>query len=354
MPEPSSENLSAPRAFVLAVLLALACLATPARADDTAAPLPSGIVGALPPEIDPAAIEAFERLMVDTNSRMALLQYKGSTIYENYWKEGRPDAPVEVWSLSKSVASTAIGFLVDEGKIKGIDESMAEYIPSWKGTPKEAIKISDVLDQVTGLKDPVSMGTPADLLQKCIDAEQVHPPGEEHRYNNAACNLLSAVISAAAGEDPESYMKRKMFEPIGMTNTSWRRDDGGFVITYAGVQSTARDIASFGRLFLQKGVWDGERVLSEEWIAGATRPRTTLEIQGIGPVSEYGLLWWVNFGKDRLPSNYSALGLWGNHLTVIPELEIVGVRLVGNRPDGGKLMTMVPQWIESVAAVVRR
>jgi len=316
--------------------------------------IPSGAISPLPPEISPEGIQKFETLMLETNSRMALIIYKGNTIYEAYWKGAEPEKPVEVWSLSKSMASTAIGFLVDEGKIKSIDEPAANYIPEWKGTEKEKIKISHILDQTSGLKDPVSLNTPEDLLQICIAADPLHPPGEEHRYNNGGCNLLSAIIASASGEDPETYIQRKMWKPMGMSNTSWRRDKGGKVITYAGVQTTARDIAKFGQLFLHHGKWDGKQLLSKDWVKEATSPRTVLEIQGVGPVSEYGLLWWVNFNKESLPHNYSALGLWGNHLTVIPEMDLVGVRLVGNNADGGKLMTMVPQWVDAVAGVVKK
>ncbi len=306
------------------------------------------------PEISPEGLAKFEQLMIETKSREALIIHKGKVVAEWSWLGSKSDEPVEVWSLSKSMASTAIGFLVDEGKIKNIEEPVANYIPEWKGTEKEAIKIHHILDQTTGLQERASAVTPADLLKNCIDAKQLHPPGEEHRYNNGACNLLSAVIKSAAGEDAEVYMKRKMWEPLGMNKTSWRRDAGGNVITYAGVQTTPRDIAKFGELFLANGKWNGKQILSEKWVKAATEPRTKLEIQGVGPSSAYGLLWWIDAAKDKVPHNYSALGLWGNHVTVITVLELVGVRLVGNKSDGGKLMMMVPEWVEALAGVVKK
>ncbi len=305
-------------------------------------------------EISPEGLAKFEKLMVETKSRQALIIHKGKVVAEWYWLGSNADAKLECWSLSKSVASTAIGFLVDEGKIASIDDPVAKYIPSWKGTPKEKITIANLLDQTSGLKEAAGANTPANLLQQCLDTPVLHPPGEEHRYNNGACNILSAVISSAAGKDPEEYMREKMWKPLGMSHTSWRRDDGGHVLTYAGVQSTARDIAKFGELFLHDGKWDGQQILSKSWVEKATTKRSHLVIPTVGPDGDYGLLWWLDFKRPPVPHNYSALGLWGNHLTVIPDLDLIGVRLVGNNMDGSALMRMVPEWVETLAGVVKR
>lgn len=340
------------RAMLLAALPAL-LLAAPfaVRAE------PSEAVAravALDPEIDPEGLAAFESLLVETKSRSAIVWRKGQVLAEWYWLEGDPEVPVEVWSVSKSFASTAIGLLIDDGKIGSVEDPVSKYIPSWGEGEKAKVRIADLLEHTSGLKDVAGAGTPADLLQQCLGAPLVSAPGEKKIYNNAACNVLSAVISAAAGVDPEALMKERVFDPIGMSKTSWRRDDGGNVITYAGIQTTPRDLLRFGRLFLDGGVWEGERVLSREWIEAATAPRATMSIAMMDQVSEYGFLWWVDFDKETLPHNYSALGLWGNHLTVVPSLELICIRLVGNKPDGGSMMRRTKDWARAVVAIVKR
>ena len=148
-------------------------------------------------------------------------------------------------------------------------------------------------------------------------------------------------------------MRERVWKRIGMDQTWWRRDAAGNVITYAGIQTTARELARFGLLHLNQGTWKGERILSEEWIEAATNERTRLEIQGFGQGAPYGLLWWIDFGADEgVPHNFSSLGLFGNNMTVIPELDLVGVRLVGNDRAGMPLMMRTPEWVAALAGVV--
>ena len=217
---------------------------------------------------------------------------------------------------------------------------------------KARATLENILNQTTGIKDVVGAGTPADLLQRSIHAEILHEPGTVIGYNNGACNLISAVVRAASGEDIEAYMRRKMWEPLGMKDTSWRRDDGGNVITYAGVQSTARDIGKFGQLFLDGGTWNGKPILSRQWIEAATTPTYKMQFGSIKLPVRYGYLWWVDLAHKKAGHNYNALGLWGNNLTVIPDKKIVGVRLVGNNPDGIGLMLRTPEWVAALSALV--
>ncbi len=94
----------------------------------------------------------------------------------------------------------------------------------------------------------------------------------------------------------------------------WRRDDGGHIITYVGVQSTARDIGKFGQLFLDGGTWDGEAILSRKWTETATAPTSKMKFGSIIMPISYGYLWWVDSVPEKAGHNYSALGLWGNNL----------------------------------------
>lgn len=298
------------------------------------------------------ALSELKALLEETNTRAALILHKGKIVSEWYWKGEGPGSTFEVWSTSKSYASTVVGMLIDEGKIESVDDHVSKYIPSWDEDKKAKVTIRHLLEQTSGLSERGVLGA-EDQLAASLEAEIETEPGEVSKYNNAACNVISAIVSAAAGVDPEQYMREKMWKRIGMDNTSWRRDRAGNVITYAGIQSTARDLTRFGLLHLNNGKWDGEQIVSKKWIDAATTEQTRL---GIGRVanstSAYGFLWWLDYGSERVPHNYSSLGLYGNNMTVIPELDLVGVRLVGNDRDGGALMMRTPEWVEKLAAVV--
>ena len=297
-------------------------------------------------------LDALKALLDETNSRAALVLHKGRIVAEWYWQGEDENSVFEVWSTSKSYASTVIGFLIDEGKIAGVEEPVHKFIPSWNEGQKADVTIRHILEQTSGLNERGVIRSD-DQLQAALESEIVTTPGEVSRYNNAACNVLSAIISSAAGMDPEQYMREKMWKPIGMDHTSWRRDNAGNVITYAGIQSTGRDLARFGLFFLNNGTWDGNQLLSEEWIQTATTEQTRLVIgRAGGSGSAYGFLWWLDYKPETVPHNFSSLGLNGNNMTVIPDLELVGVRLVGNNRDGGALMRRTPDWVEALAGVV--
>ena len=334
----------------LASIFILSVLSLPALAEDSLETISVSEAG-----VSQEGLDSLKALLEETNTRAAAVAYRGKIVAEWYWLDADKETTFEVWSTSKSYASTCIGLLVDEGKINTIDEPVGKYIPSWNDGEKAKVTIAHLLDQVSGLEEGRGFVMSKNQLETALNAPILTPPGDVGRYNNAACNVLSAIISAASGgDDPEVYMRRKVWDPIGMKTTSWRRDGAGNVITYAGIQSTARDLLRFGLLFYNEGTWKGNRILSSDWISEATHERTQLAIQGMqGTGAPYGLLWWLDFSSEPVPHNYSSLGLYGNNMTVIPELHLVGVRLVGNNRDGAALMMRSPEWVERLAGVVQ-
>ncbi len=305
----------------------------------------------LPAEVSSDGLAELKGLLEETKSLAATIRYKGQTIAEWYWNDSDADSTFETWSVSKSYASTCIGLLIDDGRIESVDDPVSKYVPSWSEGDKAAVTLRHLLEQTSGLREATGFVFSRDQLTTALDADIITPPGERCLYNNAGCNVLSAVISAAAGQDPEAYMRARLWEPLGMTHTSWRRDNAGNVITYAGIQSTAADLARFGEFILAEGQWEGQQLLSRDWIEQATTQRTEIDSVG-GRKQPYGWLWWIDFESEDVPHNYSALGLLGNNLTVIPELDLVGVRLVGNYSAGGTLMRRTPEWVKLLAGVI--
>jgi len=300
------------------------------------------------------AIKALQGLLEETNTRSALVLYKGKLVIDWNWKAEGAHSVYEAWSTSKSIASTCIGMLVDEGKIASIDDPVSKYVPSWGEGQKAKVTLRHLLQQTSGLEEKTTFPIAQDQLKICLEAPILTEPGSVGKYNNAGCNVLSAIISATAGCDPEAYIKKKLWEPMGITHSWWRRDAAGHVVTYAGVQTTSIELAAIGQLFLNGGTWNGKQLISKNWIDQATTKRAELmPMPGIPPM-DYGLLWWVDISsKKGVPHNYNALGLFGNNLTVIPDLQLVGVRLVGSNKDGASLMMRTPEWVEKLAAIAQ-
>ena len=300
------------------------------------------------PVVSESGLVALKALLEETHTKAAIVLHRGEVIAEWYWGDAAADTGFHVWSVSKSFASTCIGFLIDDGKIHSVDDPVHLYVPSWSEGKKRGVTIRHILEQESGLRERFRLHLFDGKLRQALNAPLKHEPGEVSRYNNAACMVLSAVIKAAAGEDAESYLRRKLFEPIEMTNTTWADDAEGHVLTYAGIHTTARDLARFGQFMLE----GGEALLSPDWIEQATTEKTTLTLPFIlEDPQPYGWLWWLDFGNGTT-HNFSALGLYGNHLTVIPELELVGVRLVGTSWRGRKLMYRPDEWVDTLAGVL--
>ena len=175
-----------------------------------------------------------------------------------------------------------------------VQERASKWIPEWVGTPSEEVTVEHLLNNTSGRyqsfeSDYVQMAARAvDKTAFSIDLEQQSDPGTTWVYNNAAIQTLEAVISGATGEDLAEFAQERLFDPLGMTDSGWARDLAGNPMTFMGVQSTCRDMARFGLLALNEGNWNGEQIVSQDWMEQSTGD-SSQELN-----SAYGWLWWLN------------------------------------------------------------
>jgi CubicO group peptidase (beta-lactamase class C family) len=258
--------------------------------------------------------------------------------YENFTKNKEP---IELNSLTKVFAGTAIGMLLEEGKIPSIFTPVSEYIPSWVEGDKANATVWHILTHTTGLR---TLGHDAELSTalNCIEYAQSRTleniPGTKSRCNNEAVALLAEIIRQTAGEDLECYLAERLFKPLSIKDWRWRRDASGNVYTYWGLALKGLDLAKFGQLYLNQGLWEGQRVLPQWWVEESTKPS-----QDIGP--RWGYLWSI-MRSDGKYSGFEMNGFDGKYLYVNPEKEFIGVRIVhrkstGLTPDAEKFLDMV-------------
>jgi CubicO group peptidase (beta-lactamase class C family) len=221
------------------------------------------------------------------SSDAVVVMVDGQVVAEEYY--GKPRGPIEAMSATKSIVGLAIGLLIDDGKITGLDQPVAAFFPEWKQGRKQLVTVRHLLTHTSGLQSARTTeeiyGSP-DFVQLALAAELDTAPGEAWSYNNKALNLLAAVVKKASGQRLDLYLQQRLFTPMGITTTSWSLDEAGNPHGMSGLQIEPRDLAKLGQLMLQKGQWEGRQLVSARWVELSTRPSTTL-------MPNYGLLWWL-------------------------------------------------------------
>lgn len=281
----------------------------------------------------------------------------GRLVGEWYWNGTDADTAQEVFSATKSFASTLVGIAADKGDLD-ISEPAATYIPEWGDGPSDAVTIRNLLANDSGREWSLSIDygeliRAGDKDQFAIDLGQDHEPGTVWAYNNSAIQTLDAIVRSATGRDTSEFAREHLLDPIGMAASSMSTDEAGNTLMFMGLKSTCRDMARFGHLFLNEGRWGDQQVVSSEWVHEATSPSQELS-------SAYGYLWWLNrrgtlvdpsiatggpsgageveTGQmvDGAPeSMYWARGLGGQIVAVDPGSGTVAVRLAPVSPPEG-------------------
>jgi CubicO group peptidase (beta-lactamase class C family) len=257
----------------------------------------------------------------------------GKLVVEEYFGGFARDSLQHLQSTTKSFTSALIGIAIDRGEIGGVDDPMFDYLPEYASlrTPdKDRITIKDCLMMAAGLEwneitaptlDPYNDNMMAnrggDYVAYVLAKPVVAPPGTEWYYNSGCPMTLGAILRTATGVPADTYAEQHLFGPLGISTWVWEYvNRGKNVGTHGSLYLRARDMAKFGQLFLQRGAWNGEQLVSAQWVDESTRPRLTVA----GDV-RYGYLWWFlrMHGYDApLTSGYG-----GQHIILVPALDAV-------------------------------
>ncbi|WP_394974854.1 serine hydrolase domain-containing protein [uncultured Croceitalea sp.] len=266
---------------------------------------------------------------------------KGKIIYENYFADFNAKIPHAMRSASKSIASAIIGIAIDDKIIKNVDEKLYDFIPQEYQYTKDAIKskitIKDLLTMSSGLdvnnkayEGYYQEESDDSWLKTVLEASMVHEPGTYADYGSANPFLLGVYLNERLEKPLEVYMDEKLFAPLGINNYINLTDDtekrpyfGG------GMCLTPRDMLKFGQLYINKGTWQGKRIISEDWVEESFKKHSRLQDRN---GNEYGYLWWHHTynieGKGI--KTIEARGSGGQLICVIPALGSVVVITAGN------------------------
>jgi CubicO group peptidase (beta-lactamase class C family) len=323
--------------------------------DPATQPWPMGDVlpGDPPPaEVDMAKVTravdaAFDEPEAYTSA--FVVTHKGRIVAERYMNGIGPTTPLESWSMGKSVVATMMGVLIKQGAYR-LDQPAP--IPEWQGAgdARQQIKISDILQMSSGLRikapddpdfDP--NGTYPDhvyyytgrinAFNYAATRPQQWPPGAVGRYRNTdpvLANYLVRLAVEKSGEEYLSFPQRALFDKIGIRSMVIETDPYGNFLTQGYDFMSGRDWARLGNLYLQDGVWNGERILPEGFVnfVSSVAPAWAADKRPI-----YGGFFWIN-GMSSLAaptSAYYMLGAGGQHVVVIPSHDLVVVRIGHSR-----------------------
>jgi CubicO group peptidase (beta-lactamase class C family) len=265
-----------------------------------------------------------------------LLIRNGYLVTEAYFTPAERDQPHLLYSMTKSVTSALVGIAIGEGIIKGVDQKVLDFFPDIREENADpylaGMTIENLLTMSAGYKDILAPapGTSRDWVREFFNRKIANTPGSVFLYNSGCAHVLSAVMQTATGRTLFEYAREKLFTPLGIDSVYWLSDSTGRSIGNSWMKLRPVDMAKFGCLFLNRGMWNGRRIVPEEWVAQSTARR--MDTRGKMNAAEddgYGYLWWMNsFG------GCSAHGFGGQYIFVLPEFNTVAV-FTGGFADPG-------------------
>jgi CubicO group peptidase (beta-lactamase class C family) len=292
-----------------------------------------------------------------TTNTVAFLIIKDDVlVYEQYFKGFAPSSMSMSFSMTKAVLSMLIGCAIDDGSLHSIHQPVTDFVPELAPTPYGTVTIRHLLQMTSGMRytesdNPFGIHPRFYYTQHLEDAiitlRWKKAPGTAFAYQSGNFALLGLLLSRALHPQTlTAYMQERLWEPLGMEfDGSWSLDHApdGIEKTWCCLSATARDFAKLGRLYLQKGMWNGIQILSPRWIAQSTRVETTA-----GSVRHYQYGWWI---MSETSGDFRAEGHLGQFLYVNPAKGVIIVRLGTSR--GGVKWAEWKDVLTRLAAEVR-
>ena len=273
-----------------------------------------------------------------------LIVRKDSILVEDYRNGWSDSITSNIYSCTKSIVSLLAGAAYDEGCIASLDDPVSEYIPSYTKGLQAEVTVKDLLTMSGGMawdeaySSLFSLTTHGyygnDLFDLVTKLEVSEKPGLQYDYRSGETQLLAFAVEAATGMTLSAYAEEKLWKPLGAEHDAyWLLDkENGDEKAFCCFHTTARDAARFGALMLDYGKWEGQQIISRDYMQQALSPAVHLKNEwGEDSLDYYGYQFWIQKYKGR---EYRLMrGMLGQYIVAIPEYDAVMVRLGKKRSD---------------------
>jgi CubicO group peptidase (beta-lactamase class C family) len=256
--------------------------------------------------------------------------------------------PHEVASVTKSMTTTLIGIAIDQGKL-AIDDPVLAFFPDRqianRDARKEAMTVGDLASMTSGLACEAEPDEPTlaamvasdDFVQFTLDLPMVAEPGTTFSYCSPATHLLSAILTEATGMTEQEFAQEFLFEPLGFGTVYWPVDPQGYSHGWGDVLVYPADAVKLGQLWVNNGMWNGQQVVSPEWVEAAV----SIQASTGDEETDYGYGWWVE-RESEVGGEFAAMGRGGQSVTVFPALGIViGITGSGGEYDDNEVINVI-------------
>lgn len=279
--------------------------------------------------------KSFDQYLEDNNTVAFLIIKNDSIQYEKYFSSYNQESIVPSFSMAKAITSILIGCAIDDGLIKSVDEPITKYIPELSKKAFDKVSIKHVLQMTSGIKFSESYVNPfgeaasfyygTNLKREIRKLKLEREPGTQFNYVSGNTQLLGLVLERSLnGKNISTYLQEKIWLPLGMEyDATWSLDrkKNGIEKTFCCLNARARDFAKIGRLYKNKGLWEGKQIVSQKWVEESTRLDTS-----DGSADFYQYQWWLpNPNQD-----FMAEGILGQFIYVNPSKDLIIVRLGKN------------------------
>jgi CubicO group peptidase (beta-lactamase class C family) len=289
-----------------------------------------------------------------------LVIQNGELLYERYWADHNAKTYSASFSMAKSIVSMLVGIALEEGKIRSLDQAVADFIPEFKADKKASITLRHLLTMTSGLdwdESYNSIASPTaqlyygdDLRSLVTNLTVKHPAGSVWYYSSADTQILGMALEAAIDKTLSQYASEKIWKHIGAEqNATWSLDkDNGTTKGNCCFNSTPRDFARLGQLVLQNGKWQNQQLVPSAYLATATKTNPTLKDADNNKVDYYGYQFWLGQIENK-PMPFFA-GILGQYIFVIPHLNAVIIRLGQNDNPG---FQDVPTYVQAALKILK-
>ncbi|MDB9952662.1 beta-lactamase family protein [Porticoccaceae bacterium] len=296
-------------------------------------------IAAADAQLDQTKIDRlFDLSFQDSATQGVVLIKNGLLVGERYADGFTTDSYGTSWSMAKSFYAALIGISIDRGEITSLDDPVALYLEYFNDERRD-ITLRDLLNMTSGLDFPdhehEDMFFSADHLDYARNVGVEKEAGLMFEYNNVNSMLLADILLQATGVAADTLLKERIFDKIGLDDVTLWQDSAGNPLTYCCVDTTARQYARFGLLFARDGSWNGEQIISKEFVDETfSKVWDSLNSDTIAQDRGYSLHWWISRHDDQAVI-FNASGKFGQYVFIDRANDIVFTRITKYHSTGG-------------------